>query len=284
MTFDTWWSELADDAAACITAACTLEVWAVKPGNVSPGRPFDDLTAGDFVRSAIAIAEPLACAASIGVGRAILEAASAMQQVADTNTHLGSILLLAPLAAASSPVSPSSVARVLARLTPEDSAFVFEAIRRIQPGGLGRAARYDVAGEPPESLLDAMREASPRDLVARQYVNGFADVFSSIVPRLQGEARGILGRIVRTHVELLAEFGDSLVQRKCGDEVSDELRRRAGHVCAEWDVSGPLPSSLRELDRWLRADGHRRNPGTTADLITAGLFVVLRNRLLGSSR
>ncbi|HHM12910.1 MAG TPA: triphosphoribosyl-dephospho-CoA synthetase, partial [Planctomycetaceae bacterium] len=237
-----------------------------------------------FVRSAIAIAEPLARAASIGVGRAILKAASAMQQVAGTNTHLGSILLLAPLAAASSPVSPRGIARVLARLTPEDSASVFEAIRRIRPGGLGRAARYDVAGEPPESLLDAMREASPRDLVARQYVNGFADVFSTIVPRLQGEARGILGRIVRTHVELLAEFGDSLVQRKCGDKVSNELRRRAHRVCAEWDAGGPPPSSLEELDRWLRADGHRRNPGTTADLITAGLFVVLRNRLLGSSR
>jgi triphosphoribosyl-dephospho-CoA synthase len=34
--------------------------------------------------------------------------------------------------------------------------------------------------------------------------------------------------------------------------------------------------ALTELDFWLRSDGHRRNPGTTADLIAAGLFVGLR--------
>ena len=32
------------------------------------------------------------------------------------------------------------------------------------------------------------------------------------------------------------------------------------------------------FDRWLRADGHARNPGTTADLVTACLFVALRER------
>jgi triphosphoribosyl-dephospho-CoA synthase len=39
-------------------------------------------------------------------------------------------------------------------------------------------------------------------------------------------------------------------------------------------------SALAELDFWLRTDGHRRNPGTTADLIAAGLFVGLRERIL----
>ena len=35
-----------------------------------------------------------------------------------------------------------------------------------------------------------------------------------------------------------------------------------------------------ELDYWLRSDGHRRNPGTTADLVAAGLFVLLRDQRL----
>ncbi len=30
--------------------------------------------------------------------------------------------------------------------------------------------------------------------------------------------------------------------------------------------------ALADLDFWLRADGHQRIPGTTADLIAAGLF------------
>jgi hypothetical protein len=33
---------------------------------------------------------------------------------------------------------------------------------------------------------------------------------------------------------------------------------------------------LAELDAWLRAEGNGRNPGTSADLVTACLFVALR--------
>jgi triphosphoribosyl-dephospho-CoA synthase len=34
---------------------------------------------------------------------------------------------------------------------------------------------------------------------------------------------------------------------------------------------------MAELDSWLRADGNRRNPGTTADLVAGCLFAVLRD-------
>ena len=37
---------------------------------------------------------------------------------------------------------------------------------------------------------------------------------------------------------------------------------------------------FREFDAWLRADGHRRNPGTTADLIAASLFAAFRDGIL----
>ena len=35
--------------------------------------------------------------------------------------------------------------------------------------------------------------------------------------------------------------------------------------------------ALADFDFWLRSDGHRRNPGTTADLIAAALFAGLRD-------
>ena len=38
--------------------------------------------------------------------------------------------------------------------------------------------------------------------------------------------------------------------------------------------------ALADFDFWLRADGHRRNPGTTADLVAAALFAGLRDGLL----
>ena len=42
------------------------------------------------------------------------------------------------------------------------------------------------------------------------------------------------------------------------------------------------PRELDKFDAWLRADGHRRNPGTTADLIAATLFAALRDGLINS--
>ncbi|RWJ14486.1 MAG: triphosphoribosyl-dephospho-CoA synthase, partial [Mesorhizobium sp.] len=44
------------------------------------------------------------------------------------------------------------------------------------PGGLGEAAN-DVRQEPKVHLLEAMREAADRDMIARQYVTCFGDVF-----------------------------------------------------------------------------------------------------------
>ena len=35
-------------------------------------------------------------------------------------------------------------------------------------------------------------------------------------------------------------------------------------------------SCLARFDAWLRADGHARNPGATADLMAAALFAALR--------
>ena len=75
----------------------------------------------------------------------------------------------------------------------------------------------------------------------------------------------------------IAKHGDSLIARKCGPEIAAEARERAMSVI---DAGSPGEASyeqaLVDLDSWLRADGHRRNPGTTADLIAAGLFVLLR--------
>ena len=45
---------------------------------------------------------------------------------------------------------------------------------------------------------------------------------------------------------------------------------------SDYDESFFANGALAELDAWLRAEGNRRNPGTTADLVTACLFIALR--------
>ena len=88
------------DIATAAQLACLLEASAPKPGNVSPGRHFADVRYEDFLASAAAIGVPFADAGSRPVGRTILRAATATSQWTRSNTNLGIVLLLAPLARA----------------------------------------------------------------------------------------------------------------------------------------------------------------------------------------
>src|SRR5262245_612336 len=83
----------------CAQLACVLEATARKPGNVTRFVDFEDLTYLDFVLSAAAIAPVMDCVAELGVGRAVLESLEATRRVVGTNSNLGMLLLLAPLAA-----------------------------------------------------------------------------------------------------------------------------------------------------------------------------------------
>src|SRR5262245_48975201 len=155
----------------CATLACLLEAAAPKVGNVHRGADFEDLTFHDFLASAVAIGPAMDAAIETGVGRAVLDAVAATRKCVPTNTNLGMTLLIVPLAVVPTDerLTTTNVRRVLASLTPDDCRHVYEAIRLVQPGGLGKVKSMDVADEPPADLLAAMRAAADRDLVARQY-------------------------------------------------------------------------------------------------------------------
>jgi len=204
-----------------------------------------------------------------------------------TNTNLGTILLLAPLAAADFGEPRRGVDQILDCLTAEDAALVYEAIRLACPGGLGKAEKHDITGAAPDDLLEAMQAAAGRDLVARQYGNHFAEIFEFAGPKIvEGVERGwtLSMAIIDTHLRLMSQFPDSLIARKCGEAVAREAADRAAAV-----LSAGLPTdeeyqrALADLDFWLRCDGHRRNPGTSADLIAGGLFVALRQGRLDTT-
>lgn len=265
--------------------ACLIEATAVKPGNVHRGADFEDLSYFDFVTSAVVIAPIFDRAEQRGVGRTVLESVRATRSAVATNTNLGTLLLLAPLAAVArhEPLR-EGVAAVLQGLTSTDSQHVYEAIRLAQPGGLGEEAEADVAGEAPEDLLHAMRLAADRDLVARQYTNGFTEVFDFVVPSLQAALQrgwSLDKSIVHTQLEVLAEHPDSLIARKCGLEIAGKTSWMASRVLNAGEPGEPAyEQGLGDLDFWMRSDHHRRNPGTTADLIAAALFVSLRDNIV----
>jgi triphosphoribosyl-dephospho-CoA synthase len=261
------------DAGLCTQVACIWEATARKPGNVHRYLDFADAGYVDFLLGAAALAPVLSTACQRPVGATILEAVRATRGVVGTNTNLGIALLLAPLAAVPEGVDlRAGVERVLAGLTVEDARLAYEAIRLAAPGGLGRAAEQDVAAEPTQTLREVMALAAGRDLIARQYANGFAEVFDGVAPALHEGVRiggSMEGAIIRAHLMLMACHPDTLIARKRGPAEAAEAAARARRV-----LEGR--AALAELDGWLRAEGNGRNPGATADLIAAGLFVLLR--------
>jgi triphosphoribosyl-dephospho-CoA synthase len=44
-----------------------------------------------------------------------------------------------------------------------------------------------------------------------------------------------------------------------------------------WPTLDAGRQAFGAFDAWLRVDGNRRNPGTTADLVTACIFAALRD-------
>jgi triphosphoribosyl-dephospho-CoA synthase len=263
------------DVGLCAQLACIWEATARKAGNVHRYRDFDDAGYLDFLASAAAIAPVLTTASHRPVGETVLECVRATRAVVRTNTNLGIVLVLAPLATVP-PEEPLRVgaARVLDALTVADARLVYEAIRLASPAGLGRVPEQDVYDTAPtQTLREVMALAADRDLIARQYANGFADVWEDGVPAVLAGLRqeqSLEGAILFAQLTLLAKHPDTLIRRKCGPAEAEEASRRAAAVLAAgW-------GAFADFDAWLRAEGRRRNPGTTADLLTACLFILLR--------
>jgi triphosphoribosyl-dephospho-CoA synthase len=264
------------------TMAIVCEVTAPKPGNVHRGADFDDVTYFDFVHGAVVVGPILQRVAELGVGRSVLEAVKATREAVGTNTNLGTLLLLAPLATVTDDSNHArGIGAVLKQLTFEDTRHVFEAIRVSAAGGMGRVNEADVSAEPPAgmTLVSAMEIAQDRDSVARQYCNDFADVFR-IAATIEEGVAGSLSlntAIVHAHLQQLAVAPDSLILRKCGPAIAEQARAHAERVLAAGSPGDDdYEHAVEGFDFWLRSDGHRRNPGTTADLIAAALFVLLR--------
>jgi triphosphoribosyl-dephospho-CoA synthase len=74
---------------------------------------------------------------------------------------------------------------LLARLDVADPRAAYEAIRLANPGGLGQVTDQDVHDEPTQGLRAVMVLAADRNQIARQYRNGFGQVFDKGGPTLQ---------------------------------------------------------------------------------------------------
>ncbi|WP_255169957.1 triphosphoribosyl-dephospho-CoA synthase [Natrononativus amylolyticus] len=256
-----------------------------KPGNVDRHRDLPDLRFEHFLAGAVGARPGLQSAASgAAVGPAFERAVAGMADQGGGNTQFGALLLLVPLVrAASEDLAQPILESVLEGTTVADAAAFYRAFEHV-----------DVfVSEPPEdlealdvhrgseavptleerglTLLDVMDRSVPGDDVAREWVTGFERSFTAAERLAAGEGP-LTARAAATFLSLLAERPDTLVVKRHGEAVAREVTDRA----AELHEEGALTADSDRVESFADELVDRGvNPGTTADLVAAGLFVAL---------
>lgn len=271
--------------AANAQLALLLEVAGTpKPGNVDRHRDHDDLRFEHFLAGATGAREGLEMAArGAAVGDAFERAVDGMRHQEGGNTQFGCLLLLVPLvrAAATGSLSPRTVTEVCTDTTIADAAGFYRAFEYVDvavdapPEGMDEldvrrgADAIPAVRERELSLYDVMEVSADRDGNAAEWTGGFPRTFREAEHILDDD--GVVGdRVSRAFLRLLADREDEFVRLSAGPAAAREATERARAVLAgEEDAEA------------LAAEFVRRgiNPGTTADITCAALFVALERGL-----
>ena len=260
-----------------------------KPGNVDRARDLADLRFEHFLAGAVG-ARPGFERAAAGdpLGEAFEAAVAGMSEQSGGNTQFGCLLLVTPLVRAAAAddrtLTPEGVAAVCEATTVDDAAGFYRAFEHVDvavadpPEGMDSldvrrgADAVPALREHGVTLFEVMRESAapvddrgtPGDANAREWVEGFPRTFRA-AEAIAGDDGPIVDRAARTFLDLLAEAEDTLVRTQHGPEVAREVRERAAEI-----------DSLDEAAAWADELVERGiNPGTTADVTAAALFVAL---------
>ena len=251
--------------------AMVLEVTAYpKPGNVDRCHDYEGTRLEHFLASAIFARPALERAAGGGggLGEVLREAVRLTTVHGGGNTHFGAFILLIPLLRGGD--IPGAI-RAVQGSTVQDAVDFYRAFSltkvRMLPGDpldVFDPRAPEVIRERGMTLLDVMDHSKEHDMVAREWVNGFA-LTRKAAGLLHGAGCGREG-VVEAFLRLLAAETDTFIVKEHGPVVAGEVRRRAAEVL---DARGDLAA----FDAECIARGI--NPGSTADIIIAAIYIAL---------
>ena len=145
---------------------------APKPGNVSPGRHFADTRYEDFLASAVAIGGPLADAGTRSVGATVRLAVESTRRWTSSNTNLGIVLLLTPLARAALGLDRFSIRRRAEALASADTRTLKRALygeTQTAPGATPASSPESQAASPEDEFsASRLRAAFARSSMRRR--------------------------------------------------------------------------------------------------------------------
>lgn len=261
--------------------ACMAELEALKPGNVHIFADGHGMTVQDFIDSAEAVSQVIA-QPDLSLGERILHSVQATQNAVKMNTNLGIILLCAPMIHAALQVGEvhflSKLKNVLASTTIADAEATFAAIRLANPAGLGSSDQHDVNQPATCTLFEAMLLAAPKDMIARQYTNNFADILKFGLNYYQPafiKWQRPAWAATAVYLKFMATYCDSHIVRKYDETIAKLVQAEAAAHEAEF-ITAYNPKNyqmvLLRFDEALKKRGI--NPGTSGDLTVATLLAL----------
>ena len=280
-----------DDVARSAQLALLLEVSAYpKPGNVDRTHDFIDTSYEHFLASSVAVYPVLREAAARGsrkepglgklIGRGV-EASTAWQS--GGNTHFGALLLLIPLTMAAGACErydmkkiKQKAAEIMLNTTTDDAMEVYRAFPKAKVKVRRDVPEFDLTDEgaiqeirkKQFSLYEILTISASYDLISRELVGGFERTFryAALINDFAKEKR-INDVITRAYLKLLSEEEDTFITMKFGSEKSRYVKDRAKRIVNR----GYEREEVEAFDEELIREGI--NPGSTADIIAAALFI-----------
>jgi len=260
-----------------------------KLGNVDRHRDLGDLRFEQFMAGAVGARRGLQKVVDgAPVGTAFEQAVDGMATQTGGNTQFGCLLLLVPLikAAVEESLTPEGVQSVVESTTIEDAVAFYTAFEHVdvavdEPPPEADALDVRRGSDAAETLRDrgltlyeimelsADPDGRLGDGNAREWVSGFERTFRAADALLADEGP-VVDRTARVFLDLLADEPDTLVAINHGEAVAREVSQRAAAV------DGDLAAAEALADEFVES-GY--NPGTTADITAAALFVALQRGL-----
>ncbi len=242
--------------------------------------------------------------AEVGIGELILGCVDdAFSGFSKSNTILGSIILHIPLVVASTytvldagafqpQTLRASIRRILELTTVDDTLHFYRALRhnltsgisaRIEESWTEMHSRYDIANprvyqnvsDDELTLLKLSELARDVDAISEEYATAYSRVIEEIYPHLTKTIRGfedIEEGIVETFLWLLSRHPDKLIAKKEGLAKAQQVQKSIVDAISYIDGEMCIEEKLSMLERSFGVENNRLNPGSTADLLSAGLL------------
>jgi triphosphoribosyl-dephospho-CoA synthase len=281
-----------EEIAKMVQIASALEVSGYpKPGNVHRTRDFDDMEFEDFVISGIVIGDTIreACTdvdvENPQLGKYILQAVAETDRWIKNNTNLGIVMMTTPIAVAAA-ISDSfddireNIKLVMGNTSVDDACDLYDAINIADAGGMGDQDEYDVASDNAknelrqnnQTMYDVLKISAPWDMLAREMTGDMPAVFEIGYPKYHElrQSKSQNDACVLTFLTILSHVPDTLISRKYGSDEAMKISLMTRDLLNIKDEPD-FKDRLKEFDDYLFKNKY--NPGTTADLTAASIFV-----------